>query len=52
MSNASVLNKEGNWVPAIPEPYYGLRKCCDCGDKFWTLKGYRAHYALEHILYL
>lgn len=45
-------NKKGNWVPAIPEPYYGwiLKECCSCGDKFWTKKGYQAHYAVAHIL--
>ena|SRR5215469_10154428 len=58
-------NREGQWVPAIPEPFYGLRKQCwepvwakdDLGDvrcdrKFWTKVGYRAHYALAHILRL
>lgn len=47
-------NKRGEWVPAIPEPFfYGfkLRKAkCDCGDKFKTRKRYQEHYALEHIL--
>jgi hypothetical protein len=45
------------WVPAIQEPYYRLfRKECwiggegVCGEKFWSLDGYRAHVALRHIL--
>jgi len=43
-------NKNGHWVPSIPLPYYGLRKGCICGKKFWTEKGYERHYALEHIV--
>ena len=43
-------NARGEWVPAIPEPFYGLRKHCQCGREFWRLTGYRAHYALVHIL--
>ncbi len=43
-------NKRGQWVPAIPLPFYGLRKHCHCGRKFWTMDGYRGHYALAHIL--
>ena len=43
-------NIQGEWVPAIPLPYYGLRKKCECGAKFWKEKSYQAHYALEHIL--
>jgi hypothetical protein len=45
-------NDAGEWVPAIPLPFYGLRKHCDCGRKFWTMAGYRGHYALRHILRL
>lgn len=45
------LNKKGNWVPAIYEPYYHLiRKECECGKKFFTREGYEGHYALKHIL--
>ncbi len=44
-SNAATQNKRGEWVPAIPEPYYGIRKMCECGKKFFTLKRYREHYA-------
>lgn len=43
-------NKYGEYVPSIPFPYYGLKKHCDCGRKFWTEEGYAGHYALEHIL--
>lgn len=48
---ASVQNKKGQWVPAIPEPYYGLFfKDCYCGKKFLTLERYEEHYAYRHIL--
>jgi hypothetical protein len=46
----STQNDQGAWVPAIPLPYLGLRKRCDCGRRFWTTDGYRGHYALVHIL--
>jgi hypothetical protein len=47
----TVENKRGEWVPAIPLPYYGKTvKICECGARFLTEKGYREHYALEHIL--
>jgi hypothetical protein len=45
-------NDLGEWVPAIPVPFYGLRKRCGCGRKFWTAAGYRGHYALRHVLHL
>ena len=45
-------NRDGEWVPSIPLPFYGLRKGCNCGQKFWTVKGYEGHYALAHILKL
>lgn len=45
-------NRNGQWVPAIPLPLYGLRKRCTCGRKFWTDAGYQGHYALRHILSL
>ena len=44
-------NKRGEWVPAIPFPLFGpRRKCLRCGTKFWTMDGYRGHYALKHIV--
>jgi len=45
-------NRDGKYVPAIPEPYYGLRMRCKCGAKFWKRDTYRGHYALKHILRL
>ena len=53
-------NRKGEWVPSIPLPIYpsmfapfgGKVKCGQCGEKFWTTKLYRGHYALEHILEL
>lgn len=46
-------NKKGKWVTAIPEPYYSVIQVqCGCGETFFTLRGYKGHYALEHILEL
>lgn len=45
-----MLNRRGEWVPAIPLPFYGMRKKCSCGAKFWTMDGYLGHYAVKHIL--
>lgn len=51
MTQVSTQNDRGEWVPAIPVPFYGLlRRRCECGRKFWTLGGYRGHYAVSHIL--
>jgi hypothetical protein len=50
MSETTTQNKRGEWVPAIPLPFYGLRKKCRCGAKFWTEQRYREHYALHHII--
>jgi len=45
-------NKLGQWVPAIPLPYYYMFiRQCECGRYFWTDEGYEAHYAYRHILY-
>lgn len=53
LPRASCLNKRGEWVPAIEEPYYLMfRKECRCGAKFWTMEGYEGHHALKHILAL
>lgn len=56
----SVQNDRGEWVPAIPEPYFlrdwlgRLRlqgRCrCDCGRVFRTRQRYREHAALVHVL--
>lgn len=48
-AKTSRQNDSGVWVSAIPLPYYGLRKRCDCGRRFWTMDGYRGHYALTHV---
>jgi hypothetical protein len=45
-------NLDGDWVTAIPLPFHGLRKRCTCGRRFWTVAGYRGHYALAHVLRL
>lgn len=45
-----MMNTRREWVPAIPLPFYGIRKKCSCGKKFWRQKNYEAHYALVHIV--
>ena len=54
-------NKKGEYVPAIPEPldvFPFIKQCLECWRKneyprdFWTMEGYRGHYALKHILQL
>ena len=52
LTENTVRNERGQWVPSIPLPFYGLRKRCECGRKFWTTDGYRGHYALAHVLHL
>lgn len=39
---------EKGLIPAIPEPYYGLFKKCECGKRYLTKKGYERHYILKH----
>jgi hypothetical protein len=55
----SAQNVRGEWVPAIPLPFYGSRfVACECGRKFWSVfyrtdkmtKRYCEHYAYAHIL--
>ena len=51
-TSAQTENTWGEWVPAIPLPLFMWphRYRCECGQAFWTLRGYRGHYALDHIL--
>jgi hypothetical protein len=53
-AHSMVLNTKGVWVPDIPLPFYRTKYCCpeQCERSFWTMRGYRGHYALEHILKL
>lgn len=45
-------NKRGEWVPAIPLPFFGMiRLKCACGAKFSNMEAYEGHYALRHILF-
>lgn len=53
--NVFAQNKYGQYLPAIPEPFYrgGLFKWrheCQCGIVFPSRSAYRGHYALVHIL--
>jgi hypothetical protein len=50
MDDTQTQNKKGQWVPAIPLPFYGLKKRCSCGKSYWTIDGYRGHFAYRHIL--
>lgn len=54
MTDNSMQNARGDWVPAIPEPMwvgFRLRRAeCTCGKKFSNRDGYRDHYAYAHIL--
>ncbi len=38
----------GLWTQSIPLPFYGLRKTCSCGKKFWKVSNYRSHYIDAH----
>lgn len=52
-TGAQVQNDRGEWVPAIPLPFYRgwpRRFQCQCGDRFLTRRRHREHYALAHIL--
>lgn len=50
-SSVETQNAWGQWVPAIPLPYFGtVRVKCACGAKFWNMETYEGHYALRHIL--
>ncbi len=41
-------NENGSWSTAIPLPFYGLKKKCDCGKSFWKEENYRTHYFNQH----
>ena len=52
MSENQTQNRRGEWVTAIPLPLFlWPHRChCACGRWFWTLAGYRGHYALVHVM--
>ena len=41
-------NADGTWSEAVPLPFYGLRKQCACGKKFWKEQSYHKHYVTKH----
>jgi hypothetical protein len=51
MSSNQTQNQAGEWVPAIPLPWYGPFGMlgCACEKTFWRKERYREHYAYEHI---
>lgn len=51
-ASAQMLNARGEWVPAIPLPLFTWphRHRCGCGRPFWTMDGYRGHYAAVHLI--
>jgi hypothetical protein len=62
-ASTQVQNSRGQWVPAIPEPYYMKERStivksrkdrcrCECGRILHDYETYRGHFALVHILAL
>lgn len=49
-ATVTMENRRGEQVPAIPLPLFGLKKQCSCGQSFWKLRNYEAHYAHKHIV--
>lgn len=41
-------NADDTWSEAIPLPFFGLRKVCQCGKKFWKVNNYKRHYQKAH----
>jgi hypothetical protein len=41
-------NPDRTWSQAIPLPFYGIKKQCQCGKSFWKEDNYRKHYRAEH----
>lgn len=41
-------NYDGTWSEAVPLPFLGMKKGCQCGQKFWRLSTYREHYKQQH----
>jgi hypothetical protein len=54
MSTDEQTNDRGEWVPSIPLPLFTFphRHRCECDRSFWTMSGYRGHYALVHVMHL
>lgn len=52
MPSTSKKNARGEWVPAVPYPLFTFphRHRCHCGRSYWTMDGYRGHYAVTHII--
>lgn len=40
--------KDDLWREAVPLPFYGVRKVCQCRKKFWKTSSYERHYRKEH----
>lgn len=41
-------NPDGTWSHAVPLPFYGIKKKCECGKSFWKEENYRKHYLKQH----
>jgi len=41
-------NTDGTWSASVPLPFYGIRKSCSCGKKFWKKQNYNRHYVEAH----
>lgn len=41
-------DSDGLWRQSVPLPFYGVRKGCHCGKKFWKESNYESHYINAH----
>jgi hypothetical protein len=48
MNHSDMMLADGCWVPSIPLPFYGFRKSCECGKKFWREVSYEGHWQIAH----
>lgn len=39
---------DGLWRAAVPLPFYGFKKKCQCGKSFWKSRNYESHYVEAH----
>lgn len=52
LSDVEIQNSRGDWVPAVPLPFFHWFKImeCHCGKLRLGMKRYQEHYAYAHIL--
>ena len=53
MADIRAMNEDGDWIPDIPIPLFHLflKRCPveGCRTGWFSMAGYRGHYALRHI---